>query len=151
MDVPNDVEFYGHPLQVDACVTIDSLPTVRTGSYYIFSCHRYATWFQGFGLRVDIQGRLLCEVWDQNINNWRTLWAPPSHPVPVGVPFLVTAVINGNDSMILLNGEIIVVGQQDYNSITNGFHMTIGSHNYNSNRHQYSMRGGIHWLKVSQY
>jgi hypothetical protein len=71
--------------------------------------------------------------------------------VPVGVPFMVTAIINGENSMILLNGEVIVTGRQDYNSITNGFHMSIGSHNYNTTLHQYSMRGEIHWLSVAQY
>jgi hypothetical protein len=151
VDLQNDIEFYGHPLQVEACVSIASYPTVQTGAYYIFSCHRYATWFQGFGLRVDVNGRLLSEVWDQEINNWRTLWAPITKQVPLNEPFKVTAVINGNHSMILLNGEVVAAGVQDYNSITNGFHMTIGAHNYNDNRHQYHMRGDIHWLKISQY
>ncbi len=151
VDVLNDVEFYGQPLQIEACVTIPSYPTIPTGAFYIFSCHRYATWFQGFGLRIDVNGRLLSEVWNQNIQNWNTLWAPPSMQVPLGVPFLVTAVINGPNSLLLLNGDVVAAGTQNYNSVTNGFHMTIGAHNYNDGRYQYHMRGDIHWLKVSQF
>lgn len=151
VQVPNDVEFYGQPLQVEACVSIASYPTVQTGSYYIFACHRYTTWFQGFGLRIDVNGRLLSEVWDEELHNWRTLWASPAKRVPLNEPFNVTAVINGNLSMILLNGEVVAAGVQHYESITNGFSMTIGAHNYNSDRYQYHMRGDIHWLKVSQF
>ena len=95
---------------------------------------------------------MLSEVWDQSINNWRTLWAPnlDALRVPLGEPFLVTAVINGPASMILVNSEVVAIGNQPYNSVTNGFGMTIGAHNYNSNRYQYHMRGDIHWLKVSE-
>lgn len=148
----NDIQFYGQPLQVEACVSIEQYPTISTGSYYIFSCHRYAGWFEGFGLRIDVNGRMLSEVWDQSINNWRTLWAPnlDALRVPLGEPFLVTAVINGPASMILVNSEVVAIGNQPYNSVTNGFGMTIGAHNYNSNRYQYHMRGDIHWLKVSE-
>ena len=150
VDVPNDVEFYGQPLEVNACVTISSYPTVQTGAYYIFSCHRYATWFEGFGLRIDVSGRLLSEVWNGQTQSWNTLWAPLAKRVPLNEPFLVTAVINGNQSLLLLNGEVVAAGVQKYNSITNGFHMTIGAHNYNDARYQYHMRGDIHWLKVAQ-
>jgi subtilisin-like proprotein convertase family protein len=150
VDLQNDVQFYGQPLQVDACVTIPSYPTIQTGAFYIFSCHRYATWFQGFGLRIDVHGRLLSEVWNQNTQSWNTLWAPFNKVVPLGVPFLVTAVINGPNSLLLLNGDVVAAGTQNYNSITNGFHMTIGAHNYNDGRYQYHMRGDIHWLKIAQ-
>jgi len=152
--VENDVQFYGQPLQVEACVTINNYPTVPSGPYYIFSCHRYATWFEGFGLRIDRNGRLLSQVWNHNINNWQTLWAPNDRRVPLGVPFHVVACINGNQSMIMLNGEVVATGVQNYNSITNGFSMTIGAHHYNDDfgdeRYQYHMRGDIHWLKISQ-
>jgi hypothetical protein len=153
--VENDVEFYGRPLQVDACVTINQYPTIPSGPYYIFSCHRYATWFEGFGLRIDNRGRLLCQVWNATLNNWQTLYAPVNRVVPLGVPFHVTAVINGRESMILLNGEVVATGRQDYESITNGFSMTIGAHHYNDDfgeeRYQYHMRGDIHWLKIAQF
>ena len=150
VNVQNDVEYYGQPLQIIACVTIYEYPTVQTGAYYIFSSHRYAPWFQGFGLRIDVNGRLLSQVWNEETQSWNTLWAPPSRRVPLGVPFLVTAVINGDESLLLLNDEVVDGGTQEYNSITNGFHMTIGAHNYNGDRYQNHMRGDIHWLKVSQ-
>jgi hypothetical protein len=152
VDLQNDFQFYGQPLQVEACVTISEYPRIQTGSYYIFSCHRYAGWFEGFGLRIDINGRMLSEVWDQTINNWRTIWAPDldDFRVPLDEPFLVTAVINGDESMILVNENVVAIGEQPYNSISNGFNMTIGAHNYNSHYYQYHMRGDIHWLKVSE-
>ncbi|MBI5060631.1 proprotein convertase P-domain-containing protein [candidate division KSB1 bacterium] len=155
VSVENSTEFYGQPLQLDACVSIDHVPTIQTGSYYIFSCHRYAQWFEGFGVRIDVFGRLMCQVWNTNTNSWQTLMAPMNRPVPVGVPFLVTAVINGNNSLLLLNGEVVAAGVQNYQSITNGYAMTIGAHHYNDNyagpRHQYHMRGDIHWLKIGQF
>ncbi len=152
--IPNDCEFYGQPLQVDACIKIDQYPTIQGGgAYYIFSCHRYATWFEGFGFRIDVNGRLLSQVWNHNTGSWQTIWAPSNRRVPLGVPFLATAVINGRESMLLINGQVVATGRQDYISINNEFSMTIGAHHFNDENgelYQYHMHGDIHWVKISQ-
>lgn len=166
----NDDIWYHDLFQVWACVRLASEPTFSSGPYYIVSNSSFDVLGGGFSLRVDpgydaVTGtwhnRLTVFVWNADANGgtggWNTLQSPaPTLPdlgrysVPVGVWSTVCAVVNGNSSMLIIDGQVVAVGPLHYRSENNGAPLVIGAgYRHSTYPIEYPWYGDIDCLRIT--
>ncbi|MBI5060059.1 hypothetical protein HZB60_09815 [candidate division KSB1 bacterium] len=143
-DVVNDNMFYMAPLQIDAHLKIDQLPAASPS--YILGNVRYAPLNGGFAWRIEPSGLLTALAW--NGNGWNELHSVV--PVMLNEWFTATLIINGDESMMLVNGTVVAAGRLLLNSANNEMPLTIGASALPSGAHQYFLRGQIGWMKLRE-
>ncbi|MBI5060060.1 immune inhibitor A [candidate division KSB1 bacterium] len=143
-DVANDNMFYMAPLQIDAHLKVDQLPAGSPS--YILGNTRYAPLNGGFAWRIEPSGLLTALAW--NGNGWNELHSVV--PVMLNEWFTATLIMNGDESMMLVNGTVVAAGRLLLNSANNEMPLTIGASALPSGNHQYFLRGQIGWMKMRE-
>jgi hypothetical protein len=166
-EVQNDTLFYMDRFQVWSRIRLASEPTVTTGAYYIIANASLDVYGGGWALRVDpgyymvngqrvYHNRLTGMVWNEEIDGWMTLQSPaptplnPESAVPVGEWACVCMVIDGNQSMLLVNGMVVAAGDMSFYSHNNGVPLVIGA-GYRHNTHpiEYPFRGDMDCIRIT--
>lgn len=166
-EVENDSIFYLDRFQVWARIRLASEPTIATGPYYIISNASLDVVGGGWALRIDpgyfirngqrvYHNRLTGLVWNAELDGWMTLMSPNPTPidsasaVPVGEWACVCMVIDGNQSMLLVNGQVVAAGDMTLFSHNNGVPLIIGS-GYRHNTHpiEYPFRGDMDCIRLT--
>ena len=139
--VPNADAFYGGTWQLDLELRLESLPT--SSPYTLVSNARYAPVNGGFTLRVEPGGYLRAQVCYDNA--WQSLQAVA--PLPVGQWARVSLIINGDESMLVVDDVIVAMGEIEYNPANNAMPLSIGTSTLPNGLHQYFLHGDIAWLR----
>jgi hypothetical protein len=139
--VPNADAFYGGMWQLDLELRLESLPTASP--YTLVSNARYAPVNGGFTLRVEPGGYLRAQVCYENA--WQSLQAVA--PLPVGQWARVSLIINGDESMLVVDDVIVAMGEIEYNPANNAMPLSIGTSTLPNGLHQYFLHGDIAWLR----
>ncbi len=143
--VANADAFYHAPLQTDVHLKVDQLPVGSSG--YILGNARYSPNNGGFAWRVEADGKLLAMVW--NGSGWSSLRSVI--PVSLNDWFTATLIINGSQSMMLIDGIVVAAGNLVLNDHNNNMPLTIGASALPNGNHQYYLQGQIGWLKIREF
>ncbi len=144
VQVANDPVFYESGHQIDMYLRVNSLPVGSPS--YLMTDARFSTVNGGFGWRIEPTGKLFALTWDGS--QWKNLQAVV--PVPLGEWFQASLILNGEYSMMLVNGAIVALGDLPLSSTNNNMPLTIGASRLTNGAHQYYLNGDIAWAKISQ-
>lgn len=166
--VENDHAYYTYPFQVWTRIRIAEQPTVQTGAYYIVSNNSFDINGGGFALRIDpgwytvngvrhYHNRLTGLVWNEELHGWMTLQSPAptaSDPdrwsVPLNQWSCVCMVVNGNRSMLIIDGRVVAAGDLRFDSANNWAPLIIGAgYRHNTYPIEYPFRGDIDCVRIS--
>jgi hypothetical protein len=164
--VNNDI-WYQDRFQLTTCIRIFDQPTVQTGPYYIISNNTFSTNHGGFALRIDpgwftvngvreYHNRLTAMVWNETLNDWMTIQSPapqPSNPDKYSVPLNhwveIAWVVDGFNSMLIINGHVVAVGPQFFDSGNNNAPLIIGAgYRHSTYPIEYPFRGDIDCIRI---
>ncbi len=167
LEVANDDQWYQDRFLLWTCLRIFEEPTVQTGAYYIISNNSFGTMHGGFALRIDpgwftvngvreYHNRLTALVWNEASQSWMTIQSPPPQPsnpgkysVPLNEWVEIAWIINGANSMLLINRKVVAVGPQFFDSNNNGAPLIIGAgYRHNTYPIEYPFRGDIDCLRI---
>ncbi len=170
--VANDDVFYQDRFQIWACIRIWDEPTIETGPYYIVSNNSFDINGGGFALRIDpgwfwvdgvreYHNRVTVFVWNQTANGgaggWQTLQSPPPDPANPGrysVPLdrwsTICAIVDGPNSMLIIDGYVVAVGDLEYDSENNGAPLIIGAgYRHSTYPIEYPFYGDMDCLRIT--
>jgi hypothetical protein len=165
--VVNADDWYRDHLQVCMCIRIFDEPTVDTGPYYIISNNSFGTMHGGFALRIDpgwlmvngvreYHNRLTALVWNRDIDNWMTIQTPPpqafnptQYSVPLNQWVEICWVLDGANSMLVINHIVVGMGDQEFHSDNNGAPLIIGAgYRHATYPIEYPFRGDIDCIRI---
>jgi hypothetical protein len=167
LEVANDNQWYQDRFILWTCLRIFEEPTIATGPYYIISNNSFGTMHGGFMLRIDpawitvggvreYHNRLTAIVWNEATQAWMTIQSPApqaSNPGKYSVPLNqwteIAWIVNGANSMLLINRKVVAVGPQFFDSSNNGAPLIIGAgYRHNTYPIEYPFRGDIDCLRI---
>ena len=170
--VANEDIFYQDRFQAWARIRIHEHPTITSGAYYILSNHSLNVEGGGFGFRIDpgwvmrngvreYHNRLTGLVYDQTLNNgdggFRSITSPSptltdttTNSVPLNEWSCVTMIVDGNNSMLLIDGRVVAAGSLRYRTHNNGVPLIIGA-GYRHNTHpiEYPFIGEMDCIRIT--
>jgi hypothetical protein len=172
LEVDNDWNYYQNYFQAWTRIRIFEQPTVNTGAFYILSNNSFDAHGGGWALRIDpgwytvggvrqYHNRLTGMVWNQNLNGgdggWMTLQSPnptpgdPDHwSVPLGQWSCICMVVNGNRSMLIIDGRVVAAGDLDFVSANNNAPLIIGAgYRHSTYPIEYPFRGDIDCVRIT--
>jgi hypothetical protein len=170
--VTNDTLWYGDNFQVWTRIRLAEEPTINSGPFYLVANASFDILGGGWALRIDpawytqngtryYHNRLSAFVWNEALNGgeggWMTLQSPaptPADPerwsVPVGEWSCVCMVVDGNQSLLIINGVVVAAGDLNLNSHNNLVPLMIGAgYRHNTYPIEYPYRGDMDCLRIS--
>jgi hypothetical protein len=168
LEVENHDAYYTYPFQAWTRIRIFEQPTVQSGPYYILSNNSFDINGGGLALRIDpgwfnvngvreYHNRLTGMVWNESLHGWMTLQSPaptvgdPDHwSVPLNRWSCVCMVVNGNRSMLIIDGRVVAAGELRFDSGNNWAPLIIGAgYRHNTYPIEYPFRGDIDCVRLT--
>ncbi len=167
--VTNDSIFYVDRFQVWSRIRIFEHPTISTGPRYIISNASLDVEHGGWFIRLDparimrngqweYHNRLTAGVWNAEEDAFMLLQSPAPTPddttfgsVPLGVWSCICLVVNGNQSMLIIDGRVVAAGDMILDSHNNGVPLVIGAgYRHNTNPIEYPFVGDMDCIRYTE-